>query len=170
MVLAACQSQPDPSREVREVAVARLALPAEARVVADPAVSPAGPAGRVETQACVAGKPGADVAASTKAALAPSWGDVQIIPNAAVPGRWVLVGGKDGYGGYGVSGLVDEVRRGPCTEGEVYVSLGVHALAAEGAGDGARGAGVRGVRSAAAGRLPVVLTPVADADEAPARK
>jgi len=149
---AGCQTS---QNEARTTAVAQAALPAGARVVAPATTPESGPATRTETQACVAGKSGADVANAVQAQLSTEWGDVQIIP-AKVDGRWVVVGAKDGTG---VSGVVDEVRRGPCADGEVYVNLGIHEIPAELAGPARTSAGSRGVSSAASGRMPVVLSP-----------
>jgi hypothetical protein len=138
------------SGEARAAAVAGIALPSGARMVAPPAVPDHG---RAETQACVPDRGGADVAADVRATLARDWQDVQIVPTRAVTGRWVVVGRS---GDQSVSGVVDEVRRGPCAEGEVFVRLGVNDIPKE---PGPKTPGPSGVRAAAKGRLPTVLAP-----------
>jgi len=114
--------------------------------------APPPPHGRDETQACVAGR-GADVAEDLRATLAPRWPAVQIVPTRAVAGRWVVIGHDDSQS---VSGVVDEVRRGPCSDGEVFVRLGVNDIPRE---PGPKNPGPSGVRAAANGRLPTVFPP-----------
>src|SRR5262245_33176402 len=72
------------AREVPASAVARLKVPADARIVS--AAAPKGRSGRVEKQACVANKPAAAVAEDTRAALAVDWGKIEVIPNQTLPG------------------------------------------------------------------------------------
>jgi hypothetical protein len=112
--------------------------------------SPTPPHGREETQACVAGH-GADVAEDLRATLATRWQGVQIVPTRAVGGRWVVIGHDESQS---VSGVVDEVRRGPCADGEVFVRLGTNDIPPE---PGPRTPGASGVRAAAGGRMPTVL-------------
>jgi hypothetical protein len=150
-LVAACQSA---SRtEATAVAVAHAGLPAGARVVTPAAGAAPGVAGHVATQACVPDRRGLDVAEEVRAALAPEWHDVKVLASTSVSGRWVVVGTKDGQG---VSGVIDEVRSGPCAAGEVYVSLGVHEVPAEA---GETPVGAPGVRAAGKSRLPVVPAP-----------
>jgi hypothetical protein len=139
----ACTAQNDS----RYAAMALMELPPGARVLGDPGVPAAGPATRVETEACVPGTNGADAAESLKTALSARWDDLRVLPSGE---RWVVVGQKDGLG---VSGTVDAAR-GACAAGEIYVNLGVHEIPPD---SHSRYAGARGPRSAAASRLPVVV-------------
>jgi len=134
----------------RYAAMERLELPAGARVITPAGSPPGGPATRIETEACVPGRTGADVADAVKSALAARWSDLRVLPSGD---RWVVVGQKDGIG---VSGTVDAARQGACAAGEVYLSLGVHEIPPE---IHTRYVGARGPRSAAASRLPVVVAP-----------
>jgi hypothetical protein len=127
-----------------------MELPAGARVLVPPGPPAAGPATRVETEACVPGTGAVAVADSVKSALSSRWNDVRVLPSGE---RWVVVGQKDGLG---VSGTVDASRQGACAAGEVFVSLGVHEIPADGR---SKVVGARGPRAAAAGRLPIVVAP-----------
>ena len=132
----------------RTAAVAALELPSGSRTLTGPATPAAGPATRVETEACVPAGTGAAAAEAVRASLSPAWGELRVLPSGD---RWVVVGEKDGLG---VSGTVDEKRAGACRAGEVYVNVGVHEIPAAGGKD--RFVGARGPRAAAAGRLPIV--------------
>ncbi len=129
----------------------KLALPAGARSVAPMAAARAG--GRVQTSACYAGRDPAELAAELQDALRGDWGVVRLIPNHAVPGRFVVVGERDGFG---VSGVVDAPRSGECDAGEIWVGVGAHPL---GPASSATTAGPSGPRRHERTRLPIVPRP-----------
>src|SRR5262249_969218 len=112
--------------------------------------APPPPHGRAESQACVAGR-GADVAEDVRANLAKRWQAVQTV--STVPGRWVVIGHDQAQS---VSAVVDEARRGPCSDGEVLVRLGTNDIPDE---PGPRTPGPGGPRAAAGGRMPIVIPP-----------
>jgi hypothetical protein len=136
-VLAACQGNSSDSQAFR------LSLPEGGRVIQAPVA--AGP--RVETAACYAGRAPEELAGAVAAQLGPAWGDVRVLPR---PGRWVILGERDGYG---LAGVV--APRAACPEGEVWVSIGAHAAGAP----GGTTAGPVGPRRQSRTRLPVVPTP-----------
>lgn len=140
---------PPPSAAAAAPIEPGLAMLHGARMVPAPAPPPHG---RDETQACVAGR-GADVAQDLRATLAKRWQGVQIVPTQTVAGRWVVIGHDETQS---VSGVVDEARRGPCGDGEVFVRLGVYDMPDE---PGPKTPGASGPRAAAGGRLPTVLPP-----------
>jgi hypothetical protein len=61
---------------------------------------------------------------------------LRVIPNAAVPGRFVVTGERAGLA---LSGVVDTARRGECAPGEIWVSVGAHEVAQAAATTGAVG-------------------------------
>ena len=144
VLLPACQDNTSDSLGSQ---ASRLALPAGGRVIAPP--GPARVGRRVETSACYAGRAAA-LAEALRDGLRPEWGEVRVIPNPAAPGRFVVVGERDGFG---VAGVVDAARRGECADGEVWVSVGAHPLGRS-AGDTA--AGPVGPRRHERTRLPMV--------------
>jgi hypothetical protein len=148
VLLPACQSNGADSLVFQ---ASRLVLPAGGRVVEPP--GPARVGRRVETSACYAGRAASALADALRDGLRPEWGEVRVIPNPAAPGRFVVVGERDGFG---VAGVVDAARRGECADGEVWVSVGAHPLGRAG---GATAAGPVGPRRHERTRLPVVPVP-----------
>jgi hypothetical protein len=136
----------------------RIPLPAGARVVQP--LAPAAVGDRMETAACYAGRSADEVAQSVKDGLAADWGPggVRLIPNAAIPGRIVVVAQK---GDRGLTGVIEPARAGGrCAEGEIAVSLGTHHVSAEAEpGQPENTAGPAGPRKIGQGRAPVVPTP-----------
>ena len=113
VALAACQSN-----DLNSLA-SRLTVPEGARTITVQVGA------RVETAACYPGGDPTTLARSLQEKLRPEGGDVRLIPNEAIPGRFVVVGERDGFG---VAGFVDAPRRGECADGEVLVSVGAHAI------------------------------------------
>jgi hypothetical protein len=150
-VLAACKPTPTAAPAAPVAAAPATSGPlAMVHGARELPAAPPPPHGRAENQACVAGR-GSDVAEDVRANLAKRWTAVQIVPT--VSGRWMVIGHDQNQS---VSAVVDEARRGPCSDGEVFVRLGVSAIPDE---PGPKNPGPSGLRAAAGGRMPVVVTP-----------
>lgn len=137
VVLLACRAE--------DVPAARLPLPPGGRVVAPMARVGA----RVETGACYSGRTVEALAAETAVALRADWGEVRIMGTAE---RMVLVGAR---GRRGLSGVVAKPNRAQCTDGELWVSIGIHEIPAE---TGATAAGPEGPRTLGQTKFPMVLS------------
>jgi len=153
-------ASPVGAKEVPAAAAARMRLPGDARVVSAPTAKGQGASARLESQACVSGKPTNIVARDVTGALMPEWGTINVYPNPNQPGRCVLTAEKDGLA---LSAVIDSVVRGPCAAGEVQVRLSVLSAPEPKPGEkpskASRTVAAPGIRSAKSSRPPMVIVP-----------